>query len=333
MPAFGLDIGTSSLKLAHVDGKKVLSLGLVANSLGKNVMEMTNAEKITLVESIKKLVSESGVKPGRVAASIAEPLVYSRVLKFPVMSTPELATAIKWELDQTVPFPPAEIEVSWVVMHKPQKATGEEKISVYVVATPNKVSEVYTNILELAGLEPERLENEFPALWRAFIPQLFDQNPGLVMNLGAAGTLMVLGSKELIHGNYYIPVGGNALTKFIADAFNLPLLQAENYKRTYGLAKDQLEGKVYAVLKPVVDNIVGEAKKLIVSFQNENQGAVVNRIVLTGGGSYLAGILPFMTENFPNTEVIIGDVFSGLTIPDKFRGLGPIFDLAFGLSA
>ena len=90
---------------------------------------------------------------------------------------------------------------------------------------------------------------------------------------------------------------------------------------------------MYAVLKPVVDNIVGEAKKLIVSFQNENQGAVVNRIVLTGGGSYLAGILPFMTENYPNTEVIIGDVFSGLTIPDKFRGLGPIFDLAFGLSA
>jgi len=334
MPAyFGLDIGTSSLKLAHVEGKKVHSLGLANNTQAKNVMEMNNAEKIALVELVKHLVKDSGVKPHQVVASIAEPLVFSRVMKFPVMSSPELATAIKWELDQTVPFPPAEIEVSWVIMQKPQRATGEEQISVYVVATPNKVSETYTNILELAGLEPIRLENEIPALSRAFAPSLTDQSPGLVMNMGASGTTMIVGGREIIYNNYYVPVGGNALTKFIADSFNLPLDQAESYKRTYGIAKDQLEGRLYSVLKPIIDNIVGEAKKLIVSFQNDNKGTTVGRIVITGGGSYLNGILPYMTESFPNTEVIIGDVFTGMSVPEKYRGLGPVFDLACGLSS
>lgn len=334
MPAyFGIDIGTSSLKLARVDGKRVISLGLVNNTLKKNVMEMNNAEKIQLVDIVKQLIKESGVKGHQVVASIAEPLVFSRVMKFPVMSSPELATAIKWELDQTVPFPPSEIEVSWVVMQKPQKTTGEEKISVYVVATPSKVSETYTNILELAGLEPVRLENEVPALSRAFAASFTEQAPGLVMNIGATGTTMIIGGRELIYGNYYIPVGGNALTKFIADSFNLPLDQAESYKRTYGIAKDQLEGRLYSVLKPIIDNIVGEAKKMIVSFQNDNKGITVGRIVLTGGGSYLNGILPYMTESFPNTEVIIGDVFSGLSVPDKYRGLGQVFDLAFGLAS
>jgi len=334
MPAyFGIDIGTSSLKLAHIEGKKIFSLGLLNNPQGKNVMEMNNAEKIALVEVIKQIYKESGVKTRRVVASIAEPLVFSRVMKFPVMSSPELATAIKWELDQTVPFPPAEIEVSWVIMQKPQRATGEERISVYVVATPSKVSETYTNILELSGLEPIRLENEIPALSRAFANTLTDQSPGMVMNIGASGTTMIISGKEIIYSNYYIPVGGNALTKYIADSFNLPFVQAESYKRTYGIAKDQLEGRLYSVIKPIIDNVVGEAKKLIVSFQNDNKGASVGRIILTGGGSYLNGILPYMTESFPNTEVVIGDVFSGMSVPEKYRGLGPVFDLASGLSS
>ena len=334
MPAyFGLDIGSSSIKLIHADEKRVISLGIVANAQGRNVMDMTNAEKIALVESIKQLVSESGVRPRQVVASISEPLVFSRVLKFPVMSSPELATAIKWELDQTVPFPPSEIEVSWVTMQKPQRATGEEKTSVYVVATPNKVSEMYSNILELAGLEPIRLENETPAMARSFSGNLTDQSPGLILNLGASGTSMILSGKSTIYGNYYMPVGGNAITKFIADSFNLPIPQAESYKRTYGMAKDQLEGRVAAVVKPIIDNIVGEAKKLIISYQNENKGAVVNRVILVGGGAYLVGIIPYFTESFSNTEVVIGDIFAGLSVPQKYSTLGPVFDLAYGLSS
>ena len=333
MPAFfGLDIGSSSIKVAHVEGKKVSGIGLISNAQGKNVMQMNNAEKISLVESLKMLYKDSGVRARQVVASIAEPLVFSRVMKFPVMSTPELATAIKWELDQTVPFPPNEIEVSWVIMQKPQRVTGQEKISVYVVATPNKVSETYTNILELAGLEPIRLENEVPPISRIFSSSLSDQNPSLIINIGASGSGMLLAGKEILYGNYYMPVGGNALSRFIADSFNLPLPQAESYKRSYGMAKDQLEGRMFNVLKPIIDNLIGEAKKLIISFQNENKGATVSRLILTGGGSYLNGLIPYLTEGLPNIEVVSGDVFAGMTVPEKYRGLGPVFDLASGLS-
>lgn len=334
MPAyFGLDIGTSSIKLACVDSKKVKGIALGNNASGKSVMQMTNSEKITLVDALKTLYKESGIKTRQVVSSISESLVFSRVMKFPVMSTPELATAIKWELDQTVPFPPDEIEVSWVVMEKPQRVTGQEKISVYVVATPDKVSDAYTNIMELAGLEPARLENEVPAMARIFSGGLNDNSPSLLVNFGASGTTMVLAGKNNLYGNYFMPVGGNALTRFIADSFNLPLPQAENYKRTYGLAKDQLEGRVFGVLKPVIDNIVGELKKLVVAYQNEYKGSAVGRMVITGGGSYLNGLTSYLTENLANVEVVVGDVFAGVKVPDKYSRLGPVFDIASGLSS
>jgi type IV pilus assembly protein PilM len=334
MPAyFGLDIGSSSIKIAHIDNKKVNALGIANNTIGKNVMAMSNAERIGLVESIKTLIKDSGLRSKKVVASLPESLVYSRVLKFPFMSTPELATAIKWELDQTVPFPPNEIEVSWVVLSKPDKLRGDEKISVYVVAVPTKVSDIYTNLLELADLEPIRLENEVPPLSRTFSANLSDSAPSIIMNIGASGTGMILAGKEILFGNYYMPVGGNALTRFIADAFNLPMTQAESYKRTYGIAKDQLEGKMFVVLKPIVDNVLSEVKKMIIAYQDEYKGSSVSRIILTGGGSYMNGLLPYVSSNIANIEVVIGDAFSGLNVPEKYKGFGPVFDIANGLSS
>lgn len=334
MPAyFGLDIGTTSIKLAQIDGKTVKSVGIVSNNIGKDVMAMTNQEKLVLVDLLKNLVKESGTKTSRVVASIPESMVYARVLKFPMMSSPELASAIKWELDQTVPFPPDEIEVSWAVLSKPGRVTGAEKISVYVVAVPTRISEMYINLLELSGLEVVRLENEVPAMTKAFAPLLNDESPSVLVHIGSSGSRLALSGKELLFGNYFMPVGGSALTRFIADAFNLPINQAENYKRTYGMAKDQLEGKMFTAIKPVVDNILLEVKKMVLAYQNENKGGTVSRIVLTGGGSYMLGLLPYISESIPNVEVATGDAFAGMTVSEKYRGLGPIFDIACGLSA
>mgnify|MGYP001598650085 FL=1 len=249
MPAyFGLDIGSTSIKMIQSDGNRVKVIAIGTNPFGKTVSVMTNVEKISITDLLKNMLKESGMRAGKVVASISESSVFSRVLKFPVMSTPELSTAIKWELDQSVPFPPNEIETSWSVLERPEKFEGNEKISVYVVAVPTKISETYVQMLELVGLEPIRLENEIPALNRTFAPTLTDENPAAILDLGASGSNIIICGKNKIFSSFYVPVGGSALTKLIAEAFNLPVDQAESYKRTYGLAKEQLEGKMVTAL-------------------------------------------------------------------------------------
>jgi type IV pilus assembly protein PilM len=164
---FGLDIGSTSIKIVKTDGNKISTVAVAANPSGKTLMAMNNAEKIALADQLKELVKGTGLRGKQVVASISESLVYSRVMQLPIMSTPELATAIKWELDQSVPFPPNEVETSWAVLEKPDKIKGDEKISVYVVAVPTPVSDAYAQLLELVELTPLRLENEIPALMRA----------------------------------------------------------------------------------------------------------------------------------------------------------------------
>lgn len=333
MPAyFGLDIGSTSVKIILSDGSRVRTITIGANNFGKSVPNMSNAEKITFADQLKAMISDSGMKPKQVVASVPESSVFSRVLKFPVMSTPELSTAIKWELDQSVPFPPNEIESSWSVMEKPSKFEGTEKISVYVVAVPTNISEMYVQILELIGLEPVRLENEIPALVRTFGPILNDESPSAILDLGASGTNMIIAGKEKIFGSFYIPVGGQALTRLIVEAFSLPITQAESYKRTYGLSKDKFEGKMVTVLKPVIDNIVNELKKLMISYSDDHKDSSVRRLILTGGGAYLIGLVPYLSEAFGGVEVVIGDTFVNMAVDEKYKGLGPVFAIANGLS-
>ncbi len=333
MPAhFGLDIGTTSIKIVKSDGKKISGIVVANNPAGKNLMSMSNAEKIALADQIKEMVKSAGLNGKQIVSSIPESLVYSRVMKFPVMSSPELATAIKWELDQSVPFPPNEVETSWAVLEKPDKIKGDEKISVYVVAVPSPVSNAYVQLLELIELDPLRLENEIPALIRAFSGVLANETPSVIVDIGASGTGLMLVGKEKIFGNYYLPFGGSVMTKLVADAFGLPLTQAESYKRTYGMVKDQLEGKMFTVLKPAIDNLAGEIKKMVIAYQNEHKESPVGRVILTGGGAYLSGLIPYLTEVLEGIEIVIGDPFSGLNVDQKYASLGPVFAIAYGLS-
>lgn len=332
MPAyFGLDIGSTSIKLIQTDGNRGKVLGLAQNRVGKSIANMNNSEKIALTDDLKVLVKESGLKTKKVVVSIPELSVFSRVLKFPVMSTPELSTAIKWELEQSVPFPPSEVETSWVVLHKPDKYDGDEKILVYVVAVPSRISEIYIQMVELVGLEAVRVENEIPALSRVFAGGLSDSSPAVIADWGASGTSIMISGKSKLLGNFYVPVGGTAMTRMIAEAFGLPLDQAEGYKRTYGFSKDQLDGKMFTVLKPIVDNVVGEVRKLMISFKNEHSGSAVEKFILTGGGAYLPGLVPYLSESL-GLEVVMGDAFSGMEVEAKYKNLGPVFAIAKGLS-
>lgn len=333
MPSyFGLDIGSTSIKLVDFDGKKVEHIGIANNAIGKSVQAMNAAEKGNLIETIRKMVADSGVKKKQAVLSISESLVFSKVLKFPIMSTPELATAVKWELDQTVPFPPREAETSWSIVDKGNLFRLDNKVKVYVVAVPTKISDAYIEIADLAGIEAVRLENEIPPLIRAFSRKLVESEAVLVVDFGAIGTDIVCASKDTVLNNYFSPIGGNILTNYIANAFSLPVSQAEGYKRTYGIQKGQLDDKIFKVLKPLIDSLIGEINKMAVDFRNNYPGKDISRVVFNGGSAYLSGLLSYCTESLNGMEVVVGDVFSDISVEERFRQLGPVFSIAFGLS-
>lgn len=328
---FGLDIGTTTIKIVQSVENKIGKIGIIPNKFGKSLSVMSNSERIALTDDIKKMISDIGLRETSVVASLPESLTFSKVMKFPRMSTPELATAIKWELDQSVPFPPNEIESSWTLLENKKKT--EDIMQAYVVAVPGKVSELYVQLFELLSLEPERLENEVVPMTRAFSKYLSDESPSFVVDMGGSGTKIALADNNAIYNNYYFPVGGSAMTRLIADNFGLSLDQAEQYKRSYGLQQNQLDGKVYAILKPIIDNFVLEIRKMIISYRNDYGDGIVSKMILTGGASYLTGLVPYLSGALEGVEVSLGNAFEGVEVDPEFGQLGAVFGLALGLSS
>lgn len=320
---FGLDIGSSSIKATQSSllGTKSFSVeanGLVMNPAGS--VDFSNpqvVEKIT--PAIKQLLSEAKIREKRVVVSVAESRVYSRILSMPTMSEAELSSAIKWEAEQFVPVPVEEVELDFSIIEQQIAGSSDKKMLVYLVAAPKKYLQSMVDFLTGAGLEPIAVESEMVAVSRALT---FGTTPStsLVVHMGAMSTVLAIIDGASLSFSYVTESGGVSLTRALSQSLAFPLPQAEEYKRTYGLDKTQMEGKVRSGLLLILDNIVSEMRKAM-EYHLSTRKTRVTRIVLSGGGAYLPEFSGYLSEIFGGIEVVLGDPFAaakpikGLTIP------------------
>lgn len=332
MPAyFGLDIGSSSIKLIELSGKSVSLAAICANPTGMVGVDLVPAEQSSLIDAVKAMLVTNKVKSKKVVISVPESLVYTRVMSFPVMSSPELATAIRWEAEQVIPYPIDKMELSWVVMFKPKNNLNAEKMRVLVVALPSKISSAYINFLDILGLEVVRIENEAVSLMRSLLITRKVSGVSLIVDIGYSNTKMVIADALQIYTDYISMLGGMAFTRIIAEAFKLAVGQAEEYKRTYGLDKTQFEGKLFTAIEPVLSGLVGDIKKVMASYLSTYPDRKIDRLVLSGGGAYLKGLVPVLTEQ-TGLEVGIGNAFEGVKVSENIRNLGTVYAVATGLA-
>lgn len=101
------------------------------------------------------------------------------------------------------------------------------------------------------------------------------------------------------------------------------------------MLEDQLEGKLFKTLKPVIDVIVAEAKRVILSHETQNKQRPVKRVVLTGGGAQLPGLVKYLTD-FLGLEVQEADPWVSVAVDPqmktKLAAEAPFYSVAVGLA-
>ena len=307
---FGLDIGSSSIKatqssLMGTKAYTVDAIGLAMNPAGS--VDFTNPDVVAkLTPAVKQLLSEAKIKEKRVVVSVAESRVYSRILTMPTMSEAELSSAIKWEAEQFVPVPVADVELDFSIVS--QNIGGDKKMLVYLVAAPKKYLQAMVDFLVGVGLEPIAVESEMVAVTRSLT---FGTEVGtsLIVHIGAMSTVLAIVDAGALTFSYVTESGGVALTRALAQSLSLPLPQAEEYKRTYGLDAGQMEGKVRSGLLIILDSVVSEMRKAM-EFHLSSRKTRVSRIILSGGGAYLPQLPAHLSEVFGGIEVVVGDPLS-----------------------
>ena len=331
----GLDIGSKTIKIVELEkegeGFALSASGIVGYS-GITVDRMIDEKEMaSLGQIIKKLHKEAGVSSGDVVISIPEPLVFTRTIKFPLLTDAEIASAVKWESEQYIPIPVAEAVIQHTVLARNEKSSPPE-VLVLLVAAPRAIVEKYIKVVQFAGLNAVAVETELLALTRSLAPP---ERTVLLVDLGASSTNIAIARQGLLAFSRSVAIAGDAFTRAVSQGLGVTPEQAEEYKKTYGLTSVQLEGKVKGVLDPVLALVADEIKKAVSYYLTEEKGETPDALIITGGTSAVPEMISTMTK-LTGIEVLAGNPFSKIKVDtgtaQKLAPYAPLYSVAVGLA-
>lgn len=333
--AVGIDIGSKTIKIVELakegEGWSLSGSG-VAGYTGKSPEHMADDKELAeLGGLVKKLHSEARISKREIVVSLPETQVFTRTIKFPLLTDAEITSAVKWEAEQYIPIPMAEAIVQHQIIEKRENATPPET-TVLLIGAPRAIVEKYTKVIQFAGLFPVLVETELMALVRALAP--VDQT-ALLIDFGARSTDIAIAKNGFLVFSRSVATAGDAFTRAVAQGLAIEELQAEEYKKTYGLESTELEGKVRASLSPLVTIVTDEIKKALHFYQTEEKGDSPRSIILSGGSAGMPEIASMFTKLL-GLEVVLANPFAKVKIdPNVAKSLapyGPIYSISVGLA-
>lgn len=334
----GLDIGFSQIKVVSLevdkDKGKLISLGTISSPT-PGISSDADGDLEAVAAAIKKLFSAAKIDSREVVAALPESKVFTRVIDdLPYLTDQELSSAIRFASEEFIPMPLNEVNLNWQVLYRSSEK-GKARTVVIVIASPKNVLSKYMKVLAMAGIGPKALETEIIAVTRSLVGNNPFSPATLIIQLGSTTTDFATVSKGLIWLTRSISTGGMALTRSLSQQFNFELSQAEQYKKTYGLLEDQLEGKVFEALKPVVDIIAGEARRVIQAYQIKYPQNGIKRAVLSGGGARMPGLVTYLASAL-GLEVQEADpwflISKDKNLVSKLAQDAPSYSVAVGLA-
>lgn len=329
MEFFGLDIGSHSIKVAQVQRDKgvlrLLAIGR-APTPPKGFESEAEADLVEIATVIKKLLTDTKITARNVVVALPEAGVATKILSLPKMKEDELMNALKFEAEAFVPFPLDQANLDFQIIEE-----GKEEMRVMLAAAPKRLIDKYLKVFSLSGITPQALETEMMALARAVVPDDFP--PCLVVDFGAKTCDLAVVENGKIFSTRSIPTAGEAFTRALVAALSLETVQAEEYKKTFGLT-EELESKIQKSLLPILEVVAAEMNKAIQFYAGEKKDGLT-KVILSGGSAGLPEMASMLAQRL-GLEVALADPFLRLTfdktnLPDLTEE-GAIFSVAIGLA-
>jgi type IV pilus assembly protein PilM len=338
MPIVGLNLGKTSFRAAEMEKKKdqiILHKYGLYEGHGLNLNSESEEELNAYAAALNNFFNEMAFSTPEVVIGLDENNVFMRVIKLPPMNDKELETSVRIEAEQYIPVPINDVNLSFQRLDA--DFVDKSKVNVQIVAARKTILTKYVTILRKAKLIPKAIEPETLALGRLFGDSKESPMGTIILEMGFSATLIIVVYAGYVRFSRTVPVGGDALTKAIQQGLNLDFMQAEEYKKIYGMDPSQVDGKIYAAAKPIIDSLILEINRAGMFFTNHHPSASIKRIVLTGGTALMPGLLLYIASNM-EYEVELANPIKSIELNPKIESSrstlvqqGPLYSLAVGL--
>lgn len=353
----GIDIGTSGIKAVQLSLKRErITLEKYGEVTAQFFYEkpFRTFEKSTLLLSDKDIArailaicKESKISEKKAIFSIPDFASFFTNIDFPPMTREEISQAVRFEARHHVPLPLAEVTLDWSIIEG--KLSNREKVplKILLVAVSNDVINQYRQIAVLSNLELEALEVEVFGLARSLIKD--EKGVIALLDIGAQSTTVNIVDESILKLSHSFDIAGNELTQVLAKALSIDYPEAEHLKKTHGLKSlifdisnekpDQEERplitkRVGDILKPIIDLILTETKRISQSFY-QSKGKKVQKVIMAGGSALLPGFKEYSSKTLKR-EIEIANPFSDVLyspiLEETLKKMGPSYAIAVGMA-
>jgi type IV pilus assembly protein PilM len=336
----GLDIGTSSLKLAQLKksakGYELVRAGLKPLPPGA-VSEDEISDKQTVIESIRQLVQEQKISSRNVATSVSGRSVIVKRIKLPSMSEEELMESIFFEAEQYIPFDISDVNLDFQIMQNAQEKS-EGEMDVLLVAVKKERIQDIVSIITKAGLNPSVIDIDVFALENQYEINNAKESGSYVVLLDIGADTMnmnILWEGETVFTRD-ASLGGYNYLKNLQNSLGLDFAQAERLMRgesIEGVSMDQ----VLSLRESFYEEIFSEIQRSFDYFHATADNAPITRVSLSGGTSKTDGIDQALAQRF-ELKVERANPFQKIQInPNQFdtnwlTSVAPMMSVAIGLA-
>lgn len=336
----GLDVGSSSIKMVELDGK-INNLNLVSlgyeNLPDNTIVDGQIMELNVVSEVIQNVANNHQVNSDRVVTGVSGHSVIIKNIVLPPMSKDELEESIDWHAEEHIPYDLSDVSLDYQVTAETPEATH-----VLIAACKRERIENIKQAIQLAGKAPVVIDVDTFALQNCYEINYQPDDSQIVtlLNIGAStmNVNIVKGNRSLFSRD--ITVGGSQFTDVLQRSLGLSFQQAEAIKRG---VTDVVEGIEEKAIEPLMNNVTEivamEIQKTFDFYRATTEDAemVVQKILISGGGSKLAGLAEDLSTRL-ELPVEVLDPFRQIKVdtrkfdPDYLSEIMPDMAVAVGLA-
>ncbi len=349
----GVDIGTSSVKLVEFRNEggrpKLVTYGFLERPSSAIKLDSVQ-EQSSITAALREILKRSRATSDKAIAALPSFAVFSSIISLPVMPKKDLYAAVRWEAKKFVPMPIEEMVLDWRELKesdRPKSAAskdgknkmepvpterGPKNLRVLLTAAPKSLVKRYLEIFKAANLSLVSLETESFALERSLLGG--ERGSYMIVDIGAVATNITITSNSIPILNRSIDVGGETITKAIANSLNVDVQRAEQFKRDVGISNQQSTSQIPRAIEFVISSIVNEIRYVFNLYRNQGEQPI-EKIILAGGSAFLTNLTPYLSTTL-NMKVDVGDPWARVIYPIDLKpaldDLGPRFAVAIGLA-
>ena len=312
----GLDVGSTAVRAAELaEGSPPSVIRAAQVPLPAGAVENGEVREVEAVsEALRELWTRGGFKSRKVWMGVGNQRVVVREIALPAMPEKELRQSLGFQVQEFIPMPVDEAVLDYHLIEEVE-IDGRQMLRLLLVAAQKVMVDTLVAAATNAKLEPMGLDLVPFAMVRAVGAtgagmELERTGGEAIVDVGAHVTNIVVHAAGETRFVRILPSGGRDITVAIARALSVDDEVAERLKRGEIVEEvDVTPQQALEVAMQRATQFVDEIRSSLEFYTAQTQGARIDRLLISGGGSKLEGFIEILRQRIPVT-VEPGRVFS-----------------------